>query len=127
MSVKKEIFKINHNKYRTIKEVERVNHLYFFTVGEETLFVAAPSWKDARNLLLKLPQNKGLRLPQLTGYRVAKSCCAEQGVIPLSVVYSQLAWWECRCGNKSFIALDNGRGCRCASCGRERRLDFRKR
>lgn len=101
-----------------------MNHLYAFTIGERRIFVVASSWKAARNLLLKLPQHKGLRLPQLSGKRISKNVTAEIGVVSIDDVFSQMAWWTCKCGNTRFISLDNGTGCRCTECGRERRLSI---
>ena len=99
-----------------------MSHLYLFSAGEERVFVAASSWKAARNILRQIPKYKKLRLPEIAGKRIAVNCTAEQGIISIHNVFLKYAWWTCKCGNASFIPLDNGHGCRCTECGRERRL-----
>lgn len=99
-------------------------HLYTFVIGYDRLFVAESSWKAARNIIVRLPKYKHLSLTEITGKRLAQKCADRAGILSASEAVEQAAWWKCRCGNNSFLLLDDGTSCRCRQCGRESRIVY---
>lgn len=103
-----------------------MNSLYVFYVNEKRFFVAAKTWKEARNILVKLPEYKDLQLTEISGYRLSPKATTQCGILTSDYVFSKIPWWTCKCGNRSFIPLDSEDACRCKKCGRETRLNLKK-
>ena len=100
-----------------------MNSIYVFHVRSVcTAYIAARSWKTARNIALQLPQFQqyGNVLPQVVGYRIASGCTEKEGEITLKEICKEHPWWECpECSGKVFILLDGTERYRCQSCGYE--------
>lgn len=101
-------------------------HLYQFKVADVRYFVAEQNWKAARNVILRLPENKNRRLAEIEGCRLKTNCSETSGILPAEKVFSQMAWWKCKCGASRFVAINDGSSCRCMECGREGRVVFKR-
>lgn len=98
-----------------------MNNLYLFRLNEKSFYIAAQNWKDARNILIRMPEYKNAPLTDIIGNRVHKNCTDREGVLSVDYVLENLAWWTCKCGGQRFVPLDDGSVCRCINCGREKR------
>ena len=100
-----------------------LNSLYvFFVFGKAPIFIAAATWKEARNIAYHKHFSFVERLPEIKGIRMCSKCTNEKGILPIQSVCEYMAWWHCNCGGTSFIAIDAGDFCRCLSCGKEQRI-----
>ena len=102
-----------------------VNNLYLFKYNGKKFYAAAPNWNQARNIVLRSHNElKSIALPNLVGKVISKKCTEKEGVISISVICKEMAWWECSCGCKIFTALDAGDICRCDYCQKELRTEL---
>ena len=98
-----------------------MNSVYLFHVDDKDYYIAAENWKEARNILVRMPEYKDFPLTDITGRRMNSKCTELSGILSSEYVLEHLAWWTCKCGGNSFIPLDDGSVCRCKRCGREKR------
>ena len=99
-------------------------HLYAFTIADKIFFVSHKTWKDARNLIVREPEHKNVKLTDFVGRCVKRNACPVIGILDTETVYRNYPWWGCRCGSESFLPLNDGTSCRCTLCGREYGVHF---
>lgn len=96
-------------------------NLYVFATGALQCFVAEQNWKKARNFLWKARFFGDVKITAIRGKRIKQKIEALPGLIDADTIYDKYAWWQCRCGGTSFLRIDDGKICRCKSCGCEKR------
>jgi len=109
------------------KQCETMNNLYCFYIAGQALseiYVAAPTWKKARNITLKQSHvyKEISSLPEVKGKRILEHCTNRAGIVTMDVLCKEFPWWTCSCGNKSFLVLDSGDMYRCNTCGKEGKI-----
>ena len=102
------------------------NSLYAFYVEhkDKVVYVTAKTWKEARNIVYRTVFKDVYSLVQIKGKKMLHNCSQTEGLVSIDEVCDKYAWWQCSCGNNSFLSIDSGDMCRCKKCGKEDKLIF---